>query len=178
MHDSGEEFDAVWTPDGEAVVFVATTQETLPLMQTSNSALFKVAATGGEPVQLTTGTNSFSRPVFRPDGKALYAIFNVEGSNGKVYNLDRLAKFSWPNLGQPVILTANFDRSVGSFALTPDSKSIYLTAEEAGNEKLFTLPADGGEVTLAMDMTRGVYTDLKIPRKAASTIVSPIGKAR
>lgn len=169
--DSGEEFDAVWTPDGAAVVFVATTVRNTAAYANVNSALFKVAATGGEPVQLTTGADSFSRPVFRPDGRALYAISTIEGSNGKVYNLDRLARFSWPIMGQPAILSASFDRSVGSYALTPDSKSIYLLAEEAGNEKLFTLPADGGEIRLAMDMTRGVYTNLRIPKKASSTIV-------
>jgi dipeptidyl aminopeptidase/acylaminoacyl peptidase len=168
--DSGEEFDAAWTPDGEAVIFVATTKRDAAAYANTNSALFQVGATGGEPLQLTTGDDSFSRPVFSPDGKALYAIFNVE-SNGKVYNLDRLARFSWPNLGQPTILTANFDRAVGSFALTPDSRSIYLTAEEAGNEKLYTLPAGGGEVRLALEMTRGVYTNLKIPQKASSTIL-------
>jgi dipeptidyl aminopeptidase/acylaminoacyl peptidase len=168
--DSGEEFDAAWTPDGEAVIFVAMTKRDAAAYATTNSALFKVSSTGGEPQQLTTGDDSFSRPVFRADGKALYAIFNVE-SNGKVYNLDRLAMFSWPNMGQPSVLTANFDRAVGSFALTPDSKSIYFTAEEAGNEKLYTLPASGGEVRLAMDMTRGVYTNLKIPQRASSTIL-------
>jgi Tol biopolymer transport system component len=166
VQDSGEEFDAVWTPDGESVIFVATTNRDTAAYSTTNSSLFKVSVAGGEPVRLTAGNDSFSRPLFRPDGKALYAIFNVE-ANGKVYNLDRLAMFTWPNVGQPVILTANFDRAVGSFAPTPDSKSIYLTAEEAGNEKLFTMPADGGDVTLAMDMTRGVYTGLKIPTKAA-----------
>src|SRR4030095_8798454 len=97
-------------------------------------------------------------------------IFTVE-ANGKVYNLDRLAKFSWPNPDQPVILTSNWDRAVNSFAFTADNKSIYLTAEEAGNEKLFTMPADGGEVTLAMDMMRGAYTGLKIPTRATSTIL-------
>ena len=170
VQDSGEEFDAIWAPDGESVVFVATTNRDRAAYATTNSALFKVSAAGGEPVQLSTGDDSFSRPAFRPDGKALYAIFTVE-ANGKVYNLSRLAKFSWPNLGPPTILTANFDRSVGSFAPTPDSKSIYLTAEEAGNEKLFMMPAEGGEVTLAMDMTRGVYTNLKIPSRAASPII-------
>jgi dipeptidyl aminopeptidase/acylaminoacyl peptidase len=171
VSDTGEDFDAVWTPDGQAVVFVATKGRNTAAYADVHTDLFKIATTGGEPAQLSNGTNSFSRPVFRADGKALYAISNVEGSNGKTYSLDRLAKFSWPNVGQPIILTANFDRSVGSFAPTPDSKSIYLTAEEAGNEKLFTLPADGGEVRLAMDMTRGVYTNLRIPRKAARTIV-------
>jgi Tol biopolymer transport system component len=161
VQDSGEEFDAIWTPDSGSVIFVATTNRDSAAYSTTNSSLFQVSAAGGEPVRLTTGADSFTRPVFRPDGRALYAIFTVE-ANGKVYNLDRLVKFSWPNIGQPVILTANFDRAVGSFALTPDSKSIYLTAEEAGNEKLYTMPADGGDVTLAMDMTRGVYTGLKI----------------
>ena len=168
--DSGEEFDAAWTPDGEALIFVATTRRDRAAYANTNSALFQVAATGGEPRQLTTGDDSFSHPVFSPDGKALYAIFNVE-TNGKVYNLDRLARFNWPGMGQPAILTANFDRAVGSFALTPDGRSIYFTAEEAGNEKLYTLPATGGEVRLALDMTRGVYTNLRIPQKASSTIL-------
>ncbi|PYS46633.1 MAG: prolyl oligopeptidase [Acidobacteria bacterium] len=168
--DAGEEFDAVWTPEGDAVVFVATTKRNAAAYSNYNTSLFKVAATGGEPVQLTTGDDSFSHPVFSQDGKSLYAIFQIEG-NGKVYNLDRLAKFSWPNVAQPVILTANFDRSVGSFSVTPDSKTIYLTAEDAGNEKLYALPASGGEATLAIEMTRGVYTNLKIPQKAASTIL-------
>lgn len=168
--DSGEEFGAVWTPDGESIVFVATTVRNAAAYAPVNTGLFRISAKGGEPVRLTTGNDSFARPMFRPDGKALYAISTIE-SNGKAYNLDRLAKFGWPNMGAPVILTKDFDRSVGTFAFSPDSRSVYLLAEEAGNEKLFTLPADGGEVRLAMDMTRGVYTNLRIPRKAASTIV-------
>ena len=170
VQDSGEEFDAVWSPEGDSIVFVASTNRNTAAYAITNSALFKVSAGGGEPVQLTTGADSFSRPAFRPDGKALYAVYTVE-ANGKVYNLDHLAKFSWPNVGQPAVLTSNFDRSVNGYAFSPDSRSIYLTAEEAGNEKLFTLPADGGEVTLAMDMTRGVYTGLKIPSRASSTMI-------
>lgn len=168
--DSGEEFGAVWTPDGESIVFVATTVRNAAAYAPVNTGLFRISAKGGEPVRLTTGNDSLARPMFRPDGKALYAISTVE-SNGKVYNLDRLAKFGWPNMGAPVILTKDFDRSVGAVAFSPDSRSLYLLAEEAGHEKLFTMPADGGEVRLAMDMTRGVYTNLRIPRKAASTIV-------
>jgi dipeptidyl aminopeptidase/acylaminoacyl peptidase len=168
--DSGEELDPVWTPEGDAVIFVASTNRDVTAYANTNTSLFKVSANGGEPIRLTTSADSFGRPAFRPDGKALYASSNVD-TNDKTYNLDRLVKLSWPNVGQPVILTAKFDRSVGNFAFTPDSKSIYLMAEEAGNEKVFTMPADGGEVTLAMDMTRGVYTNLRIPAKASSTML-------
>ena len=175
VQDSGEEFDAVWSPDGASIIFVATTNRDRAAYATTNSALFKTSATGGEPERLTTGNDSFSRPMFRPDGKALYAIFTVE-ANGKVYNLERLARFTWPNLAQPAIITANFDRSVGSFALTSDSKSIYLTAEESGHEKLFTMPADGGEVTLAMDMTKGVYTGVRSFPERLTDHHRPLGK--
>lgn len=168
--DSADELDAIWTPEGDAIVFVASTNRDAAAYANTNTSLYKISANGGEPVRLTTGSDSLTRPAFRPDGKALYAIFNTESGN-KVYNLDRLAKLSWPNPGQPVIVTSGFDRAVGNFALTPDSRSIYFTAEEAGNEKLYTLAADGNEVRLAMDMTRGVYTNLKIPAKASSTIL-------
>ncbi|MGI8835996.1 MAG: S9 family peptidase [Pyrinomonadaceae bacterium] len=222
--DSGEELDPVWTPDGNEIIFVATTNRDAAAYANSNTSLFKVSAKGGEPVRLTAGGDSFRRPAFRPDGKALYAIFGIE-TDKKVYHLERLAKFSWPNAGplkshhlvvgkgtqqtatadksnhlrvgkggfhpseaaplgtpglpplgssstqQANILTANWDRSVNSFAFSPDSRSIYLTAEEAGHEKVFIMAADGGEVRLAMDITRGVYTNLKIPAKASSTIL-------
>jgi dipeptidyl aminopeptidase/acylaminoacyl peptidase len=177
VSDSGDELDPVWTPDGAEIVFVATTNRDAAAYANTNTSLFKVSANGGEPLRITSGGDSFSRPTFRPDGKALYAIFETQ-TDKKVYHLERLARLEVRTgsgsdrvTSAPVILTNNWDRSVGSIAFSPDSKSIYLTAEEAGNEKLFTMPADGGEVTLAMDMTRGVYTNLKIPAKASSTIL-------
>ena len=168
--DSGDELDAVWTPEGNALVFVASTTRDRAAYAQTNTSLFKVSTSGGEPVRLTTSDDSFTRPTFAPDGKTLYALTEIE-SDKKTYHLTRLAKFTWPNSGQPTTITARWDRSVNSFALTPDSRTIYLTAEEAGNEKLFTMPANGGEVTLGMDMTRGVYTNLRIPAKASSPIL-------
>lgn len=170
MSDSAEELDPVWTPEGDAIVFVASTNRDAAAYANTYTSLFKVSTNGGEPVRLTTQPDTYGRPTFRPDGKALYAVFNIE-SNDKAYNISRLVKFSWPSPGQPSIVTAKWDRAVGSYAFSPDSKSVYMTAEEAGNEKLFVMHADGGEVRLAMDMTRGAYTNLRIPNKASSTIV-------
>jgi dipeptidyl aminopeptidase/acylaminoacyl peptidase len=175
--DSGEELDLVWTPEGDAIIFVATTTRDKAAYARTNTSLFRISASGGEPVRLTTSADSIGRPTFRPDGKALYATFNNE-TNSKTYNLTRLVKFPWPNesgsdqgFGPPMILTAKWNRSVGGFAFTPDSRQIYMTAEEAGNEKLFTMPAEGGDVRLAMDITRGVLTNLRIPSKASSTVL-------
>src|SRR5687768_7935332 len=127
--DSGDELDAAWTPSGDALVFVASTTRDRAAYAQTNTSLFKISTSGGEPVRLTTSADSFTRPTFAPDGKALYALSEIE-SDTKTYHLNRLAKFTWPNPGQPATITARFDRSVGSFALTPDSRTIYLTAEE------------------------------------------------
>ncbi len=167
---SGDDLDAAWTPDGSAIVFVATTAKNTAAYAAFNTSIYLIKATGGEAQQIISGDGSYGRPVFDPKGENLYATFTQE--NGKTYNLDRLAKFSWPSTNmKPVILTATFDRSVGSFAITPDGKTVYLLAEESGHEKLYTVPSAGGEVRLAMDMTAGAYTNLVIPRKAAQPVI-------
>ena len=89
----------------------------------------------------------------------------------KVYNLNRIVRFTWPAMADQKILTAGFDRAPSAFAVTPDNQTIYLLAEEAGNEKLYSVPAIGGEVRLAVDMTAGVYTNLAIPSAAPSTML-------
>jgi hypothetical protein len=78
---------------------------------------------------------------------------------------------SWPQPGPPSILSAGFDRSVGSFALAPDSSTIYFLAEEAGHENLFSVPANGGEVRPLVKADQGVFTNLAIPPKASSTLL-------
>jgi len=170
VSDSGDELDAVWTPEGNAIIFVATTNRDAAAYADTNTSLFQVSAAGGEPERMTVGESNFSRPTFRPDGKSLYALFE-KGGDSKTYHLTRLAQFSWPNYRRPLIVSTALDRSISGFAFTPDSSSIYFTAEEAGNEKLYTMPAELGTVRLAMDMTRGVYTNLRIPAKASSPIL-------
>jgi dipeptidyl aminopeptidase/acylaminoacyl peptidase len=158
--DTGEELDAVWAPDGQSVVFVATTSRDASAYQTTHVHLYQVAATGGEPRQLTKGNVSYEHPRFRPDGRALY--FTANADHDQIYAVDRLAMAPWPWTGDPALLTAKFDRSVESWGFTPDSRSIYLTAEDAGLEKLYVVPAQGGDVKVAIEPERGVYTNLKL----------------
>ncbi len=52
-------------------------------------------------------------------------------------------------LGQIRNATADWDRSVGSFAWTPDSKAVFFTAEDRGESPIWALPLDAkqpGEV--------------------------------
>jgi len=156
----------VWSPDGRWVVFHATADKNVGAYAPSTTQVYKVAAGGGEPVAITEGPNSHTDPQFPPDGKALY-VSSSERGDTKLYSLSRLAKLQWPDHGAPAILTAGWDRSVGDVAFSADSSRIYVTAEEHGNDKLFTLPAGGGQVQSAVDLKAGVYSGLAIPSKAS-----------
>ena len=103
-----DDIDAAWTPNGESVVFVATTNRTSAAFAETTLHLYRIGTSGGEPEQLTTGDATYGHPTFSADGKTLYAIYEPIGPN--VYNLSRLAAIEG---GKPKVLTASFDRSVG-----------------------------------------------------------------
>jgi dipeptidyl aminopeptidase/acylaminoacyl peptidase len=165
----GQELDAVWTPDGGSVVFTSLTRRHAAAYSFVPSHLYQVPAAGGEPKALTSGDDSYARPAFRPDGRALYCEYTRRTPNA--YNLDRIAMFAWPSPGERTVVTASFDRAAGKFGFSPDSKTLYLLAEDAGHEKLYAGPATGGEIREVGRLSQGVYTNLSIPERAPATVL-------
>lgn len=163
-----DEIGAIWTPDGESVVFTATTDRTNGAFTETTTQIFQVATSGGEPRQITKANGNYGRLTFSPDGQTLYAAFipNTE----KVFNLGRLVSVD-ASTGNHKVLTATFDGGIGSFAISPDSRTVYLTSEGAGLERIYSMSAGGGEVKQLMEQTKGTYTSLAVPAKAASTVI-------
>ncbi len=160
--NGSDDINGTWSPDGTSILFSATTDRDKSAYAETTSQIYQVSTSGGEPKQITNANGSHGRPTFSPDGKTLY--FTAEAITEKVYNLTRLASMDWSNPSQPKVLTSSFDRSVGSFAITPDSKTIYLTAEDAGLEKIYVMSKDGGNISPAPTvMKTGCYTNLVIP---------------
>jgi dipeptidyl aminopeptidase/acylaminoacyl peptidase len=161
---------AIWSPDGRSIVFTATTDLNASINAPSTTELYRVPAEHGEPVPLTSGPDSYGSPAFRPDGKALYATCERSAAVS-LYSLSRLVKIDWPQAGAPKMLTGAWDRSVGAVAFSADSHTVYITAEDRGHDRVFQLPADGGEVRPAFPMQDGGYSGLVIATQAAAPVL-------
>ncbi|WP_082552097.1 S9 family peptidase [Massilia sp. Root351] len=158
--DEGQSLDAIWTPDGKAVVFSASTNRDELARASAYTQIFSLPATGGEATRLTADKHSYSSLKFSPDGKTLLCLTQAE-TEGKVYDLDRLASFAWPLTSpQPKILTAALDRSVSRYALPADGKRIYFTFEHAGLEQLHSIGYAGGEVKAEASAPTGSINSL------------------
>nr|MDQ3282366.1 prolyl oligopeptidase family serine peptidase [Acidobacteriota bacterium] len=158
-----ETLNGEWSPDGQWILFTATTAVNASAYSEVGWDLYRVSVNGGEPERIATKTGSYGSPSFSPDGKTLYATF--EPNNGKTYNLSQLVAFDWPSM-QNERVVARTDRSIGDYVVTSDSKTIYFTAEDAGLVNIFTVPATGGEAKLFMKPERGVYGDLEAAEDA------------
>ena len=168
--DSGTSLGALWSPDGKTIVFTATTDINKLITAPVTTELYRISAEGGEPAALTSGPDSYHNPVFRPDGKALYATRERDAAVS-LYSVDRLVKIDWPEAGQSKVLTAGWDRSVDSVAFSPDSRTVYLTAEDQGHDRVFRLSSEGGRVEPAFPLKEGAYSGLVIPEHASSPVL-------
>jgi dipeptidyl aminopeptidase/acylaminoacyl peptidase len=164
---NGDAPGAVWAPDGQSIVFAAADRADASARATVVTSLWQVPIAGGEPVRLAADGWDMSAAKFRPDGKAI--CFSGSDSRPVIYALPRIGCAAWPwSPGSVSVLAKELDRPVGSWAFTPDSKSIYFTAEDAGHERVYSVPAAGGAATLVVDAPQGVYTALQIPERAPS----------
>lgn len=169
--EGGDTINGEWSPDGQWIVFAATTTRTTAAYAETTTDLYRVSVNGGEPEKIASAEGGFGNPKFSPDGRTLYATFNA--NNGKVYNLNRLVAFDWPSMkNQRTITPPPNDKPVGSYTFSNDGKTIYFIAEDAGLVKIYSVPAGGGQAQLAVDPQRGVYSGLQIAERAPVAVAS------
>ncbi|HEY6482225.1 MAG TPA: S9 family peptidase [Steroidobacteraceae bacterium] len=160
----------IWSPDGKEIVFTATTQRWQAVFAHVGYRLYRIAAEGGvEPREITPRAGEYQEPEFAPDGKALFFTFAIQ--DAQVYHLHRLERVAWPAGGEASLVTSDLDRETAGYALTPDSRTIYLLVPEAAQENLYRVAASGGRPQLLIRPATGGYTALAIPQKAPKPIL-------
>jgi dipeptidyl aminopeptidase/acylaminoacyl peptidase len=161
-----------WAPDSKSLVFVATTNLDVAAWATPVFHLFEVGVEGGEPRRLTDASFQAGHPKFTPDGTRL--LFTTNAGVGEVYHaIDRLVAARWPWEGEFGQVAAGYDRSVGTFAVTPDSRRVWWTAEDEGQVRIWSAPVEGGGVRLELGAGSegGVWSGLRLPERAASPVL-------
>ncbi|MDQ2843563.1 MAG: S9 family peptidase [Acidobacteriota bacterium] len=83
-----------WSPDGQEIVFTTNL--------TGRSNLWKVAASGGWPIQLAASDDRQSGAVWSPDGKSI--VYQQDRGGGEIYDL-----FVIPSAGGQAVNLTNTD---------------------------------------------------------------------
>jgi dipeptidyl aminopeptidase/acylaminoacyl peptidase len=138
------------SPDGQELAYTSNIDEVEAT--STNNEIFLVPMAGGTPKKISTSPGNDNTPVYSPDGKHLawrsMARAGFEADKESLIICQRES-------GQMRNATANWDRSVGSFAWAPDSKTIFLSAEDHGESPIWALPL---VAKLPVEVTR-LYAD-------------------
>jgi dipeptidyl aminopeptidase/acylaminoacyl peptidase len=165
--------EATWTPDGQEIVFAASTNQDAMMRELVSPSVFRVRK-GEEPRRITPQGAGFTDPAFSPDGKTLVVKHQKDPEGGRLYSLTRLAAIAWPagDSGAPRLLTDALDRSVGNFTIVSDGSAVVFDAQDAGFTQLFRVPIAGGAAKRLFDVTQGNYGS---PADAAGTLIATYG---
>ncbi len=160
----------IWSPDGQEIVFTATSERWNAVFAHVGYHLYRLPAAGGaEPRLLTAASGEYRDSAFAPDGRTLF--YKYAPHDEEIYHLERLERLPWPAGGEPTQVTRELDREVAAYALTPDSRTVYLLVPEAAGENLYRVPAAGGTPERLIAPVVGGYTALVSAHKAPQPVL-------
>ena len=145
--------DYAFSPDSKEIAFSKKTDAVEAISTNSDIFTLDIASAGAQPKRITTGPGADGGPQYSPDGKYLswrsQARAGFEADRWTLNLLDRAS-------GERRIVTASWDRAVDAWTFTPDSKAVYVGAEEDGQGRVFRFEIAGGPPKLVLkDGTNG-----------------------
>ncbi|NNE69873.1 MAG: S9 family peptidase, partial [Rhodothermales bacterium] len=125
----------VVSPEGEWIAY--TIRETSLDEEKSETRLWMVSATGGDPIPLSAKGGSVGSPAWSPDGRYISFTASRDGSKSQVWVLDRRG-------GEAQQLT-KVKQGIGGYSWSPDGSRLLLTVRDA--EEPDTLKGARAETT-------------------------------
>jgi dipeptidyl aminopeptidase/acylaminoacyl peptidase len=137
--ERGEPRDVNFSPDSKEICFTAVTDAMEAI--STNADLFTVPVAGGEAKRITTQKGFDGNPVYSPDGR--YIAYHAQLTAG--YEADRWRVMLYDRQsGKTESISDAFDRSAEELAWSPDSKTIYFTAENETQKPVYAMAAHAG----------------------------------
>jgi dipeptidyl aminopeptidase/acylaminoacyl peptidase len=147
-----------FSPDSAELVFVSN-HDPQPASSTNNDLWLVPVSGAGQPKNITASNPAYDgNPQYSPDGR--YIAYRLQKQPGYESDLFRLAVYD-RTAGSSRVLTESFRNWVEEFHWAADSKSIYFSAPVEGDQPVFQVSLDAGNV-------RRVLTDRAIAEYAVS----------
>jgi len=134
--------DYAFSPDSRELA-VTSNHDKVEATST-NADVWIVPVRGGAAKNITGANKGYDgSPQYSPDGR--YLAYRSQVTPG--YESDRFRLMLYDlKTNQAKSISESLDSWVDEFAFSPDSKTIYLTAEERGRAPIYTVPVGGGPI--------------------------------
>jgi len=176
----GGQDDYAFSPDGQEICYTSNHDKNEAASTNNDLWIVPVSMGAGDsPAQVLAKTKNItadnpasdSTPLYSPDGR--YIAYRAQQRPG--YESDRFRLMLYDRqTGEKKNLTEDFDRWVGTFAWSPDSRNIYFSAENFGNAPIYrmalyprTWPSElisgfNDDVTVTADGKNVLFTQMSI----------------
>ncbi|HYR78138.1 MAG TPA: S9 family peptidase [Pyrinomonadaceae bacterium] len=134
--------DYAFSPDSKELAFVSNHDKVEAI--STNADVWIVSVRGGAARNITAANHGYDgSPQFSPDGR--YLAYRSQVTPGFESDRFRLVLYD-RKTNRARSVTETLDSWVDEFGFTPDSQTIYLTAEERGKEPIYSVSVSGGPV--------------------------------
>jgi dipeptidyl aminopeptidase/acylaminoacyl peptidase len=147
----GSSHDYSFSPDGKEIA-ITMNPDSMVAISTNNEIyiieLNNVTGNSAAPLKkISVSKGNDNQPVYSPDGKYIaYVSMKQAGHESDQQNLVLYNRAT----GDHKIITEGFDRSVGQFTWSPDSKSIYFIAENEIYSSVYKIDITSGKIDLLL----------------------------
>lgn len=145
-----EEYD--WSPDGKEIAFISSVKKDQGDDLAIANDVFTVPVSGGAATALAqTARRSETHPRYSRDGRWLAW---TQTDLDTAYSPTRIVLYERSSKSKRVLDLG--EQSAGSLTWSPDSKKLYVSSEEAGRRKIWSVALDvAAPVLVAGDATYG-----------------------